>query len=578
MKGEISLKLIFSMLCKHFFLFCAGILFLAGEAACDLFQPALMSHIVDDGVKQGNPHIILFFGLFMLATAAVGAACAVMRSILSATASQLVAKELRSLLYRKIQTFSFANMDRFPPAALLTRMTNDVTQIQRFINGLMRILVKAPFTCIGAVFMIVTRTPQLTPVLVGILSGCIVLTIANMVYGFPRYQRMQQCLDRLNRVSRQFLNNIRVVKAFGREKEEEDRFGSSADALAQAGIQAQHVSAAVTPMIHLIVNLGIIALFLLSRNEPPNHVGRMMASVTYLTQMTFSLNMVSSIFNTMARASASAARIQEILTEQPAMKSPWNPLPISLDQKEQIEFQDVTFFYPGAESAVLHHISFSIGPGLTGIIGPTGSGKSTLARLLPRFYDPESGHIFIGGVDAREQNPSALRQMVGFVPQQAAIFSGTIRENLLWGNPDASEEAIQKAAQMACADRFIEALPEKYDTRLGQGGVNLSGGQKQRLCIARAFLRQPRLFILDDCTSALDAATEAAVLNNLTSYGKQGIVILISQRVPAVMGAGQILCLEKGQLCGQGTHQELLKHCEVYQEIYHSQIGDDVHG
>lgn len=569
------MKLVFSMLCKHFFLFLAGILFLAGEAACDLFQPAFMSHIVDDGVKSGNSHTVLLFGLFMLATATIGAACAVMRSILSATASQLIAKELRSLLYQKIQTFSFANMDRFPPAALLTRMTNDVTQIQRFVSGLMRILVKAPFTCAGAVFMIVTRTPQLTPVLAGILACCIILTIANMVYGFPRYQNMQLCLDRLNRVSRQFLNNIRVVKAFGREKEEECRFGSAADALAQSGIQAQYVSAAVTPMIHLIVNLGIIALFLLSRNEPPAHVGRMMASVNYLTQMTFSLNMVSSIFNTMARASASAARIQEILTEQPAMGSPWDPLPASLEQNKQIQFQDVSFFYPGAGSAVLHHMTFTIGPGLTGIIGPTGSGKSTLARLLPRFYDPDSGHILIGGADLQKQDLSVLRQMAGLVPQQAVLFSGTIRDNLLWGNPAASDGAIQKAAQMACADSFIEALPQKYDTWLGQGGVNLSGGQKQRLCIARALVRQPKLLILDDCTSALDAATEAAVLKNLSSYGSQNMILLISQRVSAVMGANRILCLDKGRFCGQGTHPELLAHCKVYQEIYHSQVGDD---
>lgn len=572
------MKLVFSMLCKHFFLFCAGILFLAGEAACDLFQPALMSHIVDDGVKTANSHTVLLFGLFMLATAGIGAACAVMRSVLSATASQLIAKELRSLLYRKIQTFSFANMDRFPPAALLTRMTNDVTQIQRFVNGLMRILVKAPFTCAGAVFMIVTRTPRLTPVLIGILACCIILTIANMVYGYPRYQHMQQCLDRLNRICRQFLSNIRVVKAFGREKEEEFRFGSAADALARAGIQAQSVSAAVTPMIHLAVNLGIIALFLLSRNEPPDHIGQMMASVSYLTQMTFSLNMVSSILNTMARASASAARIQEVLGEPPAMKAPWNPLPASLEGDVQIEFRDVTFFYPGAEHAVLHHMDFTAGAGLTGIIGPTGSGKSTLACLLPRFYDPESGHVLIGGVDVREQDPAVLRQMVGLVPQQAVLFSGTIRENLLWGDPAASDEAIRKAAQMACADSFIEALPQKYDTRLGQGGVNLSGGQKQRLCIARALVRQPKLLILDDCTSALDAATEAAVLKNLGRYGKQSIILLISQRVPAVMGASRILCLEKGRLCGQGTHAELLKHCRVYQEIYHSQIGDDANG
>lgn len=565
------------MIKKHLGLFCAGIFFLTVEALCDLLQPAMMSHIVDDGVKPQNFHAILLYGLLMLAVAALGAFGAVMRNILSNRTSQRIGKELRSMLYRKIQSFSSANMDRFPPASLITRLTNDITQIQNFVNGTMRILIKAPITCIGAIFLIVTRTPQQIPMIIVILAVSALLVSGNMLLGYPRFGRLQQRLDKLGSVTREFLSAIRVVKAFGREDAEERRFGQAADQLAQAGISATRVTASFNPLIHLTVNLGIVALLWLSGLGSRPDVGRLMASVNYMTQMLFSLAMVSNIMNAMVRASASAGRVRQVLEEIPAMQPP--PSPKAPAPSGGVAFQSVSFSYPNTRRSALENVSFSISSGQTvGIIGATGSGKSTLVNLVARFYDVAAGSVLVGGVDVRELDPAALRREIGLVPQKALLFSGAIRDNLRWGDERASEETLIAAAKAACAHDFVTGFPAGYDTLLGQGGVNLSGGQKQRLSIARALVRHPRLLILDDCTSALDATTEAAVLNGIRAHGAQATVLLVSQRVSSVMNADVILCLDDGKLCGCGPHKALMDRCDVYREIYRSQIGGDMNG
>lgn len=568
------MKLIFSMIKKHLLLFCCAIFFLTIEALCDLLQPAFMSRIVDEGVKYQDTSVVLYYGMVMLGVALLGALGAVMRNILASRTSQQIGKELRSVLFQKIQTFSYANIDKLNPASLITRLTNDVTQIQNFINGSMRILVKAPITCIGAIFLIVTRTPKQIPMIILILILCSIWILGNMLLGYPRFARLQKKLDRLNNVSREFLTSIRVVKAFGREHFETDKFANAADELAASGTSAMRVTSVFGPLINLTVNTGIVVLLWLGGNGEQTDVGKLMASVNYMTQVLFSLSMVSNILNSMVRATASAKRVQQVLDEVPAMSEPKNPKEANLTG--EVQFEDVSFSYPGSKRMALHNISFSaISGSAIGIIGSTGSGKSTLVNMIPRFYDVSAGAVFVGGQDVCTVETRHLRSHIGIVPQKSFLFSGSIIDNLRWGDSKAADDSIYKAAKAACAHSFIESFPDGYDTILGQGGVNLSGGQKQRLSIARALIRQPGILILDDCTSALDASTEAAVMHNIRSHSQGTTVFLISQRISSVMRSDLILCMEDGVLCGQGNHEELLNKCTVYQEIYRSQIGDD---
>lgn len=554
-----------------------AVVFLVLEAICDLLQPTLMSHIVDEGVLNNNIAVILQYGVYMLCACITGAVSAVIRNHLASRTSQRAGRDLRASLYKKIQTFSYQNIDKLHTGTLITRITNDVTQIQQFINGCMRILVKAPITCIGAVAFIITRTPQLAPVTLTILLACFLFIACNMSFGYPRFMAVQKKLDRLNTVSREFLSAIRVVKAFGREDLESEKFASATKELAASNASALHVSAVFGPLIHFTVNIGIIALLWIGGTGRLQNIGKLMASVNYTTQMLFSLSMVSNILNTLVRASASADRIQEVLEEQPAMQPPAAPAVFKI--KSNITFKNVSFTYYKAAKETLSDISFQIASGSTvGIIGSTGSGKSTLVNLIPRFYDVSGGAIFVGHTNINQIDEQELRRKIGIVPQKNVLFTGTIKENILWGNPQATAEQIEKAAAAACADTFIRKFPLGYDTLLGQGGVNVSGGQKQRISIARALLRQPQILILDDCTSALDAATEATVMQNIRTSAADATIFLISQRVSSVMQADVILCMENGRLYGCGTHAQLLAECSVYQEIYRSQMGEESNG
>lgn len=566
------MKLIIQYIQRHMKLFGAAIFFLTMETMADLLQPTFMSKIVDNGVKNLDIKQILTYGLMMFGIAMMGAFGAVMRNFLASHTSQMIGKELRSELYQKVQGLSLENIDRLQPASIITRITNDVTQIQEFINGCMRIMVKAPITCVGAILLVVFQTPQQIPVLAVILMISLFLITMNMKQGHPRFVRLQQKLDGLNTVSREFLSSIRVVKAFQAQRQEQEKFDEASQELADAGISAMRVMAVFSPLINLTVNFGIVVLLWLSQKENEMEIGRLMASVNYMTQILFALGMISIILNSAIRASASAERIVEVLDEKTAQRKAENPeFP---DGKGEICFQQVSFNYAGAGRNTLYDIDFSVKPGETiGIIGPTGSGKTTLVNLIPRFYDVNGGTIQIDGVDVTKMDEEVLRTMAAIVPQKPLLFSGSIRENLLWGNRNASEEEILWAANLACADHFIKQTEQGYDTLLGQGGVNLSGGQKQRLSLARALVRKPKILILDDCTSALDAKTEAAVLEGLRNQLSGVTVMLISQRIATVRKADRILCMENGRIKGIGTHKELMECCETYQEIYRSQIG-----
>ncbi len=570
------MKLMIHYIKKHMGMFLIAVLFLSIETFADLLQPTFMSYIVDRGVKGQEPGLILRYGLIMLGITALGALGAVVRNTYASRTSQLIGKEIRLAIYEKVQTLSHENIDRLQPASIITRITNDVTQMQNFINGIMRIMLKAPVTCVGAVALIIFQMPSLLPLMLVILVCAGLLIYGNMKMGYPRFDRMQRKLDGLNRTSREFLGAIRVVKAFRAEEQEREKFEEASMQLAQAGISSMRVMAVFGPLINLTVNAGIVALLWLSGRELTGEIGRLMACVNYMTQVLFALGMVSNILNSAVRAVASSARVQEILDEVPAQKEAEpergaEEIPAS----GGIQFRQVSFSYADSARPALQEADFSVRQGeVVGIIGPTGSGKSTLVNLAPRFYDATSGQVLVGGRDVTQIPTARLRERIAVVPQKALLFTGTIQDNLRWGSKDASLEEIRRAARIACADEFVSKLPEGYDTLLGQGGVNLSGGQKQRLSIARALLKKPRILILDDCTSALDATTEARVLAGILGDVRKTTVLLVSQRISTVMRTDHILCMEDGKICGFGSHEELLKTCEPYRAIYRSQIGD----
>lgn len=581
------MKLMLHYIKKHRGMFLIAVVFLAIETFADLLQPAFMSYIVDKGVKGEEMSLILRYGMIMLGITAMGAVGAVVRNIYASRTSQLIGKEMRLSIYEKVQTLSYENIDRLQPASIITRITNDVTQMQNFINGIMRIMLKAPVTCIGAVVLIILQMPRLLPLMLVILVCAGLLIFGNMKLGYPRFDRMQKKLDRLNQTSREFLSAIRVVKAFRAEEQEREKFGEASLQLADAGIASMRVMAVFGPLINLTVNAGIVIMLWLSGREITGEIGRLMACVNYMTQVLFALGMVSNILNSAVRAVASSARVQEILDEEPAQREvkseesavaadKGNEKASSAKQQGSVTFRQVSFAYAGTARPAVQDASFSVRDGETiGIIGPTGSGKSTLVNLVPRFYDATQGQVLAGGCDVTRMSMAELRQNIAVVPQKALLFTGTIQENLRWGNRYATPEEVRQAAEAACADDFVTKLPEGYETQLGQGGVNLSGGQKQRLSIARALLKKPRILILDDCTSALDATTEAHVLAGIRKESAGMTVLLVSQRISTVMKADHILCMEDGKICGYGSHEELMADCEPYKAIYRSQIGNE---
>lgn len=570
-------RLIFGYMMRHWAMALTAVAFLCVETVCDLLQPTLMSMVVDDGVASRNVDRVLAWGAVMLAVAGVGAIGAVMRNIFASRAAQLVGRDIRSDTYRKVMSLSCEEVDRLQPAAIITRITNDVVQIQNFAQGLMRVMLKAPITCIGAIVLIVVQIPEQLPVVIALLAASAVLIWRNMAASYPRFLTVQRSLDRLGTVSREFLRSVRVVKAFGMQREESRKFADAARSFASSNVDAQRVNAIYGPMINLAVNLGVVALLWLSRTTDPARIGTLMASMNYMTQVLFALGRVSMILNSAVRAGASSRRIREILDQQgeePAKtQADGGTDGGNADPCDGLRFEHVTFSYADSSRPALKDVSFDLPEGGTlGVIGPTGSGKSTLVALIPRFYRPQSGRILWNGRNADAIDAEELRSQIALVTQKPMLFTGTVRSNLAWGDPHAGRQRLEAAAREACASEFIDGLPDGYDARVGQGGVNLSGGQKQRLSLARALVRRPRLLILDDCTSALDAITERDVLANL--HAMDGVtVLLVSQRIATVRRCDRIAVMDDGRLVGLGTHDELMAGCARYRAIYDSQIG-----
>ncbi len=548
------------------------------QSLAQLFLPTLLADIVDTGIVTGDIAYILQVGGVMLLVALAGAVCAIIASYYASRTAMGVGRGLRSAVFKHIQSFSLQEYDKFGAASLINRTTNDITQVQMVVLMMLRMMLMAPLMMIGGIIMAVSRDPGLATVVIVMLPVLAVIIGVLLVKGMPLFKSIQLKLDRLNLVLRENLTGIRVIRAFNRIEHEQQRFDAANLDLTETAIKVNKLMALAFPAVMLVLNLTIVTVIWYgSMRIDGGHlqVGDLMAYLQYIMLIMFSVMMFSMMFIVLPRALASAARISEVLATEPEITDPSTPRSIAAPGSGA-EFRDVSFSYPGAERPVLCNISFTARPGqVTAIIGGTGSGKSTLASLLPRFYDCDSGSILVGGVDIKEITQHELRARIGYVPQKALLFTGTIAENIRYGKEAASQEEVQRAAEIAQAAEFITAMDQGYQSLVEQGGVNLSGGQKQRLAIARALVRRPDIYVFDDSFSALDFKTDARLRQALKEEISQASVIIVAQRVTTVMGADCIIVLEGGEMAGKGTHQELMKDCEVYREIVLSQLSEE---
>lgn len=548
------------------------------QSLSELYLPTLMSDIVNFGISKGDVPYIWEIGGLMLAVAIGGTICAIVSSYLSAKVAMGYGKLMRGKVFNHVQHFSLQEFDNIGTASLITRTTNDITQVQQVLVMILRMMISAPMMCIGGIIMAVNKDAKLTLVLavvIPILALAIYLVASK---GIPLFKAQQKKLDKLNQVLRESLIGIRVIRSFNRTEHEKNRFNEANTDLTQTAVKVNRIMASLMPVIMLAFNFSTLAIIWFGTdriNAGSMQVGDLMAFIQYAAQIMFSLVMVSIIFVMIPRASASATRINEVLDMEPVIRDQ-DHVKKADGLRGYIEFDRVTFSYPGAENPALSNISFSARPGeTTAIIGGTGSGKSTMLNLIPRFYDIDSGRILIDGVDARELPQEGLREKIGYVPQKAVLFSGTISDNIRYGKQDATDEELQHAAVVAQAADFIAAMPEGYDSAISQGGTNVSGGQKQRLSIARALVRKPEIYLFDDSFSALDFKTDAKLRTALKGETTNATVIIVAQRVSTVKDADQIIVLEEGRIADIGTHQELLQSSEVYREIVSSQLSEE---
>lgn len=557
-----------------------AILLLFIQAMAELYLPTLMSEIVDQGVVRGDTAYIWRIGGLMLLVAGGSALCAIAATYLSARIGMGFGRDLRDRVFDQVQRYSLNEIDRFGTATLITRNTNDITQVQTVLIMMLRMMITAPLMAIGGVIMAYSKDRALLLVLVVSIPVIIIAIALIAGKGIPLFKVVQTKLDKLNLVLRENLTGIRVVRAFDRLDYEKRRFEAANLDLTQTGIRVNQIMAALMPTMMLVMNLTQVAIVWFgARRIDGGHmlVGSMMAFIQYAMQIMFSLLMLSMMFVLIPRAEASAVRINEVLDTVTEIKDPAQPKQAGAE-RGHVAFEDVTFAYPGAEQPALSQISFEAKPGqVTAIIGGTGSGKSTLVNLIPRFYDVTQGRILIDGVDIRAITQAELRSKIGFVPQKAVLFSGTIAENIRYGKEKATDDDVRHAAEVAQAAGFIAKMKDGYDAEIAQGGTNVSGGQKQRLSIARALLRRPEVYIFDDSFSALDFKTDAALRAALKQETANGdaTVLIVAQRISSVMDADQIIVLDDGAIAGIGTHRELLQTCAVYKEIASSQLSEE---
>lgn len=561
--------------------FIIGPVLMIVEVIGEVLLPKFMANIINIGAVNHNVPYIIGMGGCMIVTALLMMAGGIGGAYFAAKAAISFSADLRSDLFDKVQKFSFSNLDQFSTGSLVTRLTNDITQVQNLINMALRMMLRAPGMLIGALIMAIMMNAQLAVVVLVVIPILTLLIALIIKIAFPRFEIMQKKLDFLNSNIQEVLTNVRVIKSFVRGGYEEKRFADSNEELKQSSLNAFKIVILTMPLMMCMMNATTLAVVwfggkqILVGSMP---VGDLTAFTTYIVQILMSLMMLAMVLLQSSRALASLHRITEVLDTEVNLSDEGCALPKKTVNSGKVEFRDVSFrYYKENREAVLSHISFSIGSGqILGIIGSTGSGKTTLVQMIPRLYDVDEGQVLVDGVDVRDYSLKNLREGVGMVLQKNVLFSGSITENLMWGDGEASPEDMKKAAKAAQADDFVTSFTEGYQTELGQGGVNVSGGQKQRLCIARALLKKPKILILDDSTSAVDTATEAKIRESFTGTLKDTTKIIIAQRISSVMEADKILVLDEGQIVGMGSHEQLLKECEAYQEIYYSQMDREV--
>ena len=561
--------------------FVIGPLMMLTEVAGEVMLPKFMSMIINNGVADRNLAYIGKMGALMVLTVLFMAVGGILGVYFSAKASISFTSDMRNDLFRKVQQFSFENIDGYSTGSLVTRLTNDVQQVQNVLMMGLRMALRAPGMFLGALIMAFLMNRRLAVIILIVIPLLLAAILLILKTAFPRFGEMQRKLDRLNSGIQESLTNVRVVKSFVREDHEIEKFSRLNRDLKESSLRALRIVITTMPVMMFAMNVTTLAVVWYGGNiiiAGKMPVGDLTAFTTYIVQILMSLMMLSMVFLQSSRASASMKRINEIFDTEINLNDDNAENKDKKVTEGRVEFKDVSFGYSGEngrKDLVLEGISFTAEPGQTiGIIGSTGSGKTSLVQLIPRLYDVTGGEVLVDGVNVKEYSLKHLREGVGMVLQKNVLFSGTIEENLRWGNEDAPMEDVIRFSESAQADPFVKSFKNGYDTEMGQGGVNVSGGQKQRLCIARALLKRPKILILDDSTSAVDTATEAKIRESLYHDLKDTTKIIIAQRISSVQEADQILVLEDGKIIGHGTHEELLKTCETYSEIYTTQIGN----
>ena len=573
-----SLLKLYVNLKKYWLLIVGAVVLIYLQVRANLELPTIMSHIVNNGIIPGDINYIWQQGMLMLLISGGGILAAISAQFLTSHVSMGLGKDIRSKFFNHVESFSLSEFNRFGASTLLTRITNDVVQIQRSTQMLIMLLSNAIFTGVDSIILAHNASPYLTRILY-VAMPVVALIIAILINPITKlFMLIQKEIDKINRVVRENIMGVRVIRAFNKTEYEKKRFEGANLDVTNTYIKANRIIAVVMPVAMIVMNLTIVAILWYGAKGIDlgnTDLGAMIAFMQYALMILISIVMLTMLFVMLPRAEAAAERIVEVLETPVEIRDPENPKEFN-DNKGYLQFIDVTFKYPNAEEPVLHNITFEAKPGeVIGILGTTGSGKSTLVSLIPRLYDVTSGKVLIDGIDVRDIPQEQLRRRISYVPQRAVIFTGTVKENIRIGNPDATDEEIIEAAKIAQAHGFIERLPQGYDTIISEGGTNLSGGQKQRISIARGILRRGNIFIFDDCFSALDFKTDAKLRMALQEIIKDATVILVAQRVASVMNADKIIVLDGGRIVGTGSHRELMETSEVYREIVFSQLSEE---
>lgn len=546
------------------------------QVYANLALPDYMAKIVNEGIVAKNNANIWHNGYWMLGISLLGGVAAIGVSFLASRIATGYSRNIRERVFRKVENFSLTEFNKFSTASLITRSTNDVQQIQFVLIMIMRLALSAPITGVWAIYKAYHLAPSMTWLMATAVGVLVAVIFIIFMLAIPRFKILQNLVDKLNLVTRQNLTGLRVIRAFNNEKREQANFEKANVDLTNVNLFVNRLMVVMQPVMLLILNVTTIAIVWIGAhliNTGSLQIGDMIAYMQYAMQVIIAFLMISIVFIMVPRASVAAERVAEVLETEPTISDPEKPSVVK-NKSGEIEFKDVVFTYPGAEAPVLMDISFVAKPGLTtAFIGSTGSGKSTIVNLIPRFYDVSAGKILLDGVDIRELTQEELRQRIGYVPQKGVLFSGTIKSNIKYGVPEATDEEVERAIKIAQAEEFVNSFPEKLDAPIAQGGANVSGGQKQRLSIARAIVKKPEIYIFDDSFSALDFRTDAKLREALKGEIKQRTTLIVAQRVNTIMDADNIIVLDEGRIVGMGRHKDLLETCQVYREIATSQMS-----